>query len=53
MNGVALARQVPARVPLPVGKYEIRIVDGGRIISRGTVEVTAASVSMMTIRSQQ
>jgi tetratricopeptide (TPR) repeat protein len=53
MNGMALARQVPARVPLPVGKYEIRIVDGGKIVSRGTVEVTAASVSMMTIRSQQ
>jgi len=53
MNGMALARQVPARVPLPVGKYEIRIVDGGKILSRGTVEVTAASVSMMTIRSQQ
>jgi hypothetical protein len=53
MNGMALARQVPARVPLPVGKYEIRIVDGGKILSRGLVEVTAASVSMMTIRSQQ
>jgi tetratricopeptide (TPR) repeat protein len=52
MNGMALARQVPARVPLPVGKYEIRIVDGGKIINRETVEVTPASVSMMTIRSQ-
>jgi uncharacterized caspase-like protein len=53
MEGVALARQVPARVPLPAGKYEIRTVEGSDILSRQTVEVTAASVSTLTIRGRQ
>jgi hypothetical protein len=53
MEGVALARQVPARVPLPVGKYEIRTVEGSDILSRQTVEVTAASVSTLMIRGRQ
>jgi tetratricopeptide (TPR) repeat protein len=53
MEGVALARQVPSRVPLPVGKYEIRTVQGIDVLSRQTVEVTAASVSTLVIRGQQ
>jgi len=53
MEGVALARQVPARVPLPVGKYEIRTVEGSDILSRQTVEVRAASVSTLMIRGRQ
>jgi Caspase domain len=53
MNGTRLANQVPARVPLPVGKYEVRVVEGDKILSQGAVEITAATVSMMTIRSQQ
>jgi hypothetical protein len=52
MNGMALARQVPASVSLSVGKYEIRTVDGTRILSRDTVEVTASTVSTLTLRSQ-
>jgi uncharacterized caspase-like protein len=53
MEGTALARQVPSRVPLPIGKYEIRTVDGNDILSRQTVEVTAGSVSTLVIRSRQ
>jgi hypothetical protein len=52
MDGIALARQVPARVPLPVGKYEIRTVVGDKVLSRDIVEITASSVSTLTIRGQ-
>jgi tetratricopeptide (TPR) repeat protein len=53
MEGVPLSRQVPARVPLPPGKYEVRTVQGENILSRQTVEVTPAGVSTLVIRSQQ
>jgi tetratricopeptide (TPR) repeat protein len=52
MNDRALARQVPASVSLPVGKYEIRTVEAGRVLNRETVEITAGGTSMLTIRSQ-
>jgi tetratricopeptide (TPR) repeat protein len=52
MNDRALARQVPASVSLPVGKYEFRTVEAGRVLSRETVEITAGSTAMLTIRRQ-
>jgi tetratricopeptide (TPR) repeat protein len=53
LNGETVASEVPARVPLPVGKYEIRTVDGGNILSSQPVEVTRSSVSTLTVRGRQ
>ena len=52
LNGQTVAREVPARVQLPVGKYEIRTVDEGRILASQTVEVTTASVPTFTVRGR-
>lgn len=53
MDRVALARQVPANISLPVGKYEVHTVQDGKTIASQTIEVTPASVSMIVLRSQQ
>jgi hypothetical protein len=47
LDGVRVGQQVPMKLQLPVGKYEIRTVDAGKIVTRqevlvknlGTVEV--------------
>jgi hypothetical protein len=41
LDGKSVAGQVPVRLQLPVGKYEIRIVEGGKLLSRQDLEVTA------------
>jgi tetratricopeptide (TPR) repeat protein len=53
MDRVAHARQVPARVPLAPGKYEIRTVQDGNVLSSQTVEVTPSGVAMFVVRSRQ
>ncbi len=53
MEGRALSRHVPARVPLPPGKYEIRTMEGSNILSKETVDVAPAAVSTLTIRGRQ
>ena len=53
MDGRPLAHQVPARLSLPPGKYEIRTVEGANILSRESIEITPASVSSVMVRSQQ
>jgi tetratricopeptide (TPR) repeat protein len=53
MDGRALARQVPSRVPLPVGKYEIKTVEGSDVLSQQTVEITADGVFTLIVRGRQ
>jgi hypothetical protein len=47
-----VAPQVPATVRVPVGKYEIRTMQDGKIVSRQDVEVTALSKNVVTVQKQ-
>jgi tetratricopeptide (TPR) repeat protein len=49
-DGRQVAPQVPATVRVPVGKYEIRTMQEGKILSRQDVEVTALSKSVITVK---
>jgi len=53
LNNQAVASALPARVPVPPGKYEVRTMQDGKVLSSQTVEVTAASVATFTLRSPQ
>jgi hypothetical protein len=41
---------VPATVRVPVGKYEIRTMNEGKIVTRQELEVTALSKSVITVK---
>ena len=45
-----MAPQVPATVRVPVGKYEIRTMQDGKILNREDVEVTSLSRNVVTVR---
>ena len=49
-DGRAVSQTVPALVKVPVGKYEIRTVQDGNILTRQDVEVTAAGRSIVTVK---
>ncbi len=49
-DGRQVAPQVPATVRVPVGKYEIRTVQDGKILSRQDVEVTTSSKNIVTVK---
>src|ERR1035441_2329005 len=49
-DGKQVAPQVPATVRVPVGKYEIRTMQEGKILNRQDVEVTALSKSVITVK---
>lgn len=49
-DGRQVAPQVPASVRVPVGKYEIRTMQDGKIVSRQDVEVTTVSKNVVTVR---
>jgi uncharacterized caspase-like protein len=49
-DGRQVAQQVPATVQLPVGKYEIRTLQDGKILSRQDVEVTSAARNVVTVK---
>lgn len=49
-NGRTVAQQVPARLQLPVGKYEIRAVKDGQVLSAQVVEVTTQGSSAVTVK---
>jgi len=49
-DGKQVAPQVPATVRVPVGKYEIRTMQGGKILNRQDVEVTNLSKNVVTVR---
>jgi tetratricopeptide (TPR) repeat protein len=39
LDGTVVAQRIPAKVPLPAGKYEIRAVQDGKILNQQNVEV--------------
>jgi hypothetical protein len=41
LNGELVARQVPWKLQLPTGKYQIRKVQAGKIVSSADVEIKA------------
>jgi hypothetical protein len=49
-GGKQLAHQVPATVRVPVGKYEIRTMQDGKILNREDVEVTPLSKNVVTVK---
>ena len=49
-DGKEVAAQVPATVRVPVGKYEIRTMQEGKILNRQDVEVTPLSKSVITVK---
>ena len=49
-DGRQVAPQVPATVRVPVGKYEIRTMQDGKIVNRQDVEVTALSKNVVTVQ---
>jgi carboxyl-terminal processing protease len=49
-DGKQVAPQVPATVRVPVGKYEIRTMQEGKILNRQDVEVTTSSKSVVTVK---
>jgi hypothetical protein len=51
-DGKQVAPQMPATVRVPVGKYEIRTMNEGKIVSRQELEVTALSKSVVTVKKQ-
>jgi len=48
-----MARELPAKMQLPAGKYEIRMMQGGTLLSSNPLEVAAAKVVTVTIGSRQ
>ena len=50
-DGKQVAPQVPATVRVPVGKYEIRTMQEGKVLNRQDVEVTALSKSVITVKN--
>jgi hypothetical protein len=49
-DGRKVGSQVPASVRLPVGKYEIRTSQDGKILNREEVEVTSAGTNVVTVK---
>ena len=49
-DGRQVAPQVPATVRVPVGKYEIRTMQDGKIVNRQDVEVTTLSKNVVTVQ---
>jgi hypothetical protein len=49
-DGKQVAPHVPATVRVPVGKYEIRTMQEGKILNRQDVDVTALSRSVITVK---
>jgi tetratricopeptide (TPR) repeat protein len=49
-DGKQVAPQVPATVRVPAGKYEIRTMQDGKILTRLDVEVTPLSTNVVTVK---
>ncbi len=49
-NGSTIAQQVPAKLQLPVGKYEIRSVKDGQVINQQSVEIKALGYQVVTVK---
>jgi hypothetical protein len=51
-DGRQVAPTVPAMVKVPTGKYEIRTMQDGNILTRQEVEVTSSGRSVVTVKKQ-
>jgi len=49
-NNKTIAQQVPAKLTLPVGKYEIRTVKDDQVLSQLTVEIKPLSNQVITVK---
>lgn len=49
-NGRVIAQQVPVRLQLPAGQYEIRAMQDGQILSQQTVNVTVNGTHAVTVK---
>jgi len=49
-DGKQVAPQVPAKVRVPTGKYEIRTMQDGKILNRQDVEVTTNGTNVVTVK---
>jgi len=51
-DGRPVSSSVPGLVKVPVGKYEIRTIQEGKILTRQDVEVTSTNHSIVTVKKQ-
>jgi len=51
-DGRQVSQTVPALVKVPIGKYEIRTMQDGKILNRQDVEVTSTGRSVVTVKKQ-
>ncbi len=49
-NGKMIAPQIPVKLQLPVGQYEVRAMQSGQVLSQQTVNVTANGSSAVTVK---
>ncbi|HUI53669.1 MAG TPA: caspase family protein [Bryobacteraceae bacterium] len=52
VDGKQVARAGSSRVQLPVGKYDIRLVQQGKVLTHQEVEVKSMATATMTMRQQ-
>jgi hypothetical protein len=50
VNGKQANRGASGRLQLPVGKYQVQLVEKGKVLSRGDLEITALSTIAMPVR---
>lgn len=52
VDGKVMANQVPVKLEVPVGKYEIRTVEGGKVLAQQDVEVKPLGTVGMKVSKQ-
>jgi tetratricopeptide (TPR) repeat protein len=52
VDGKVMAKQVPVKLEVPVGKYEVRTVENGKILAEQDVEVKPLSTVGMKVSKQ-
>jgi len=53
VDGKVMANQVPVKLEVPAGKYEIRTVEDGKVLAKQDVEVKPLSTVGMKVSRQQ
>jgi hypothetical protein len=51
-EGRAVSREVPFKMQLPPGKYEVRAVEAGKILSQQPIEVKPLSILQINVGQQ-
>ncbi|MBZ5583976.1 MAG: caspase family protein [Acidobacteriia bacterium] len=49
-NGRVIAPQIPVKLQLPIGQYEVRTIQDGQVVSQQTVNVTVNASSAVTVK---